>query len=177
MVERGDATPEDIDQAMELGAGYRKWTSSTICSITREMADIQAMGVRLFLNSSLVSQSLATSSPSRHLPLPSCQTVHVMDHTTTTPKQTASADHQPFKLLDFVGLDTTSYIADGWREKAKQGAISEELVRPIPMLENMVKEGKMGRKSGKGFYNVRFHLCGDGDECRWWASEMRHGAR
>ena len=24
MVERGDATPEDIDQAMELGAGYRE---------------------------------------------------------------------------------------------------------------------------------------------------------
>ena len=24
MVERGDASPEDIDQAMELGAGYRE---------------------------------------------------------------------------------------------------------------------------------------------------------
>ena len=24
MVERGDATPEDVDQAMELGAGYRE---------------------------------------------------------------------------------------------------------------------------------------------------------
>lgn len=24
MVERGDATPEDIDTAMELGAGYRE---------------------------------------------------------------------------------------------------------------------------------------------------------
>jgi len=61
---------------------------------------------------------------------------------------------QPFKLLDFVGLDTTSYIADGWRQKAEQGQISKELVQPIPMLEEMVKEGKMGRKSGKGFYNV-----------------------
>lgn len=30
MVERGDATPEDIDQAMELGAGYRE--SSLILS-------------------------------------------------------------------------------------------------------------------------------------------------
>lgn len=66
---------------------------------------------------------------------------------------------QPFKLLDFVGLDTTSYIADGWREKAEQGQISKELVQPIPMLEEMVKEGKMGRKSGKGFYNVS-HECG-----------------
>ena len=25
MVERGDATPEDVDQAMQLGAGMRKW--------------------------------------------------------------------------------------------------------------------------------------------------------
>ena len=28
MVERGDATPEDVDQAMQLGAGMRKWRRS-----------------------------------------------------------------------------------------------------------------------------------------------------
>jgi len=28
MIERGDATAEDIDTAMELGAGYRKFSSS-----------------------------------------------------------------------------------------------------------------------------------------------------
>ena len=28
MIERGDATAEDIDTAMELGAGYRKSTIS-----------------------------------------------------------------------------------------------------------------------------------------------------
>jgi 3-hydroxyacyl-CoA dehydrogenase len=26
MVERGDATPEEVDRAMELGAVYRAWT-------------------------------------------------------------------------------------------------------------------------------------------------------
>jgi 3-hydroxyacyl-CoA dehydrogenase len=29
MVERGDATPQDIDQAMQLGAGYREFGSNT----------------------------------------------------------------------------------------------------------------------------------------------------
>lgn len=81
---------------------------------------------------------------------------------------------QPFQLLDFVGLgeralrsangeqrmtcrsDTTSYIAEGWREKAaaNPGMISEDLVRPIPMLEDLVKQGKLGRKTGQGFFNV-----------------------
>jgi 3-hydroxyacyl-CoA dehydrogenase len=51
-------------------------------------------------------------------------------------------------------VDTTSYISQGWQEKAKQGQISEELVKPIPMLEEMVKQGRLGRKSGKGFYDV-----------------------
>ena len=34
MIERGDATAEDIDTAMELGAGYRKLNSSTWIGLT-----------------------------------------------------------------------------------------------------------------------------------------------
>jgi len=77
------------------------------------------------------------------------------------------ANDQPFKLLDFVGLgeppaeglltaDTTSYISEGWRDKAAKnpGTISEDLVKPSPLLEKMVKEGNLGRKSGKGFHDV-----------------------
>jgi 3-hydroxyacyl-CoA dehydrogenase len=37
----------------------------------------------------------------------------------------------------------------GWREK---GALSQELVKPIKALEDKVKEGKLGRKNGEGFF-------------------------
>lgn len=57
--------------------------------------------------------------------------------------------------------DTTSYIASGWREKAAAdpSVISQDLVRPIPLLEKLVQEGKLGRKSGEGFLKVS-HLKG-----------------
>ncbi len=53
----------------------------------------------------------------------------------------------PFTLLDFVGLDTTLYIAnimfDEYREKR---------FAPPPLLKQMVLAGRLGRKSGHGFY-------------------------
>jgi 3-hydroxyacyl-CoA dehydrogenase len=66
----------------------------------------------------------------------------------------------PFELLDFVGLDTTSFIANGWKDRVAASPSSEnlglspDLVKPIPLLDEMVKEGKLGRKSGEkgGFY-------------------------
>src|SRR5688500_16261674 len=54
----------------------------------------------------------------------------------------------PFTLLDFVGLDTTYYIAnimfDEFREK--------RFAAP-PLLKRMVQAGLLGRKSGRGFYD------------------------
>jgi hypothetical protein len=64
MIERGDATAEDIDTAMELGAGYRK--------------------------STFITRTRLTSSDG-------CKSHILM-------RRGISANQQPFKLLDFVGL-------------------------------------------------------------------------
>uniref|UniRef100_A0A1I8IMN5 3-hydroxyacyl-CoA dehydrogenase n=1 Tax=Macrostomum lignano TaxID=282301 RepID=A0A1I8IMN5_9PLAT len=79
MLERGDATAEDIDTAMRLGAGH-------------------PMG--------------------------------------------------PIELADYVGLDTTKFIMDGWHAKFP----NVELFKPSDMLNKLVEEGRLGRKTGQGFY-------------------------
>ncbi len=53
----------------------------------------------------------------------------------------------PFTLLDFVGLDTTYYIAGIMFEEFKEPAYA-----PPPLLKRMVLAGRLGRKSGQGFY-------------------------
>eukprot|EP00158_Paraphelidium_tribonemae_P001668 Partr_v1_DN24670_c0_g1_i2_m59634 putative Dehydrogenase len=83
MAERGDASHQDIDTAMKLGAGY-------------------PMG--------------------------------------------------PFELADFVGLDTLKFISDGWN-KSGSPLKGSELVAPVKSLNALVAAGKLGRKSGAGFYD------------------------
>jgi len=79
MLERGDASREDIDTAMQLGCGH-------------------PMG--------------------------------------------------PLTLTDYVGLDTTLSILQGWKER-----YPNEPAFDVPkVLVTMVAEGKLGRKSGEGFY-------------------------
>uniref|UniRef100_A0A0N5ANG6 3-hydroxyacyl-CoA dehydrogenase n=1 Tax=Syphacia muris TaxID=451379 RepID=A0A0N5ANG6_9BILA len=82
MLEDGDASVEDIDTAMKLGAGY-------------------PMG--------------------------------------------------PFELADYIGLDTLKLIQDGWHQKHS----NEPLFNPSAYLDNLVSKGKLGRKSGEGFYKYR----------------------
>ena len=53
----------------------------------------------------------------------------------------------PFTLLDFVGLDTTYYIANIMFEEFREPAYA-----PPPLLKRMVLAGYLGRKSGRGFY-------------------------
>jgi 3-hydroxybutyryl-CoA dehydrogenase len=54
----------------------------------------------------------------------------------------------PFTLLDFVGLDTTYYIANIMFEEFREPAYA-----PPPLLKRMVLAGYHGRKSGRGFYS------------------------
>lgn len=54
----------------------------------------------------------------------------------------------PLTLLDFVGLDTTYYIADIMFEEYRDAKYA-----PPPLLRKMVLAGYHGRKSGKGFYD------------------------
>ena len=79
MLERGDATKEDIDAAMQFGCGH-------------------PMG--------------------------------------------------PITLTDYVGLDTTLSILEGWVAR-----YPKEPAFAVPeSLRRKVKEGKLGRKTGEGFY-------------------------
>ncbi|XP_055328013.1 hydroxyacyl-coenzyme A dehydrogenase, mitochondrial-like isoform X2 [Paramacrobiotus metropolitanus] len=80
MVERGDATAQDIDTAMKLGAGYK-------------------MG--------------------------------------------------PLELMDFTGVDLANMIMDAWAKDHGHNPV----FKTIPLITQMVKEGRLGRKSGKGFYD------------------------
>jgi 3-hydroxybutyryl-CoA dehydrogenase len=54
----------------------------------------------------------------------------------------------PFTLLDFVGLDTTYSIADIMFEEYR-----EKRFAPPPLLKQMVQAGRLGKKSGRGFYD------------------------
>lgn len=80
LVERGEASPRDVDTAMKLGAGY-------------------PMG--------------------------------------------------PFELTDYVGLDTCKFIIDGWKEMDP----TNPLFQPSDLVNKLVSEGKLGMKSGEGFYS------------------------
>lgn len=54
----------------------------------------------------------------------------------------------PLTLTDFVGLDTTLFIADAMYEEFKDARYAAP-----PLLRRMVMAGRWGRKSGAGFYD------------------------
>lgn len=56
----------------------------------------------------------------------------------------------PFALLDLVGLDTSLAILN-----ALHDAFGDNNFAPAKLLEQMVADGQLGRKSGNGFYDYR----------------------
>ncbi|XP_066251929.1 hydroxyacyl-coenzyme A dehydrogenase, mitochondrial-like [Euwallacea similis] len=79
LMERGDASPKDIDTAMKLGAGY-------------------PMG--------------------------------------------------PIELADYVGLDTTLAVIEGWYKKYPDNP----LFKPCSSTQKLVQQKKLGVKTGEGYY-------------------------
>jgi 3-hydroxybutyryl-CoA dehydrogenase len=80
--------------------------------------------------------------------------VRLMERTDMTPAEvddcmTLGAGHPmgPLRLLDFVGIDVA--VAIGHQLRAEGG---DESHSPPPSLERLVAEGRLGRKSGGGFY-------------------------
>lgn len=53
----------------------------------------------------------------------------------------------PFEIADNAGLDTFLLVGQSMKELGE-----EQLVSRSDLLQHMVKEGHMGRKTGKGFY-------------------------
>lgn len=53
----------------------------------------------------------------------------------------------PFELMDLIGLDTVLSVFDSLQE-----AFGERF-RPSPLLRQIVAAGRLGRKSGAGFYD------------------------
>ncbi|NLA95349.1 MAG: 3-hydroxybutyryl-CoA dehydrogenase [Clostridiaceae bacterium] len=53
----------------------------------------------------------------------------------------------PLQLADFIGIDIVRNIMEIIQEGTK-----DPKYQPSPLLDRMVKDGKLGRKSGEGFY-------------------------
>jgi 3-hydroxyacyl-CoA dehydrogenase/enoyl-CoA hydratase/3-hydroxybutyryl-CoA epimerase len=56
----------------------------------------------------------------------------------------------PFALLDEIGLDTANHAA-----AVLEGAFGRRIGGTTPVLAGMVERGRLGRKSGRGFYRYR----------------------
>lgn len=54
----------------------------------------------------------------------------------------------PFELADFIGLDTCLLILE-----VLQTNLGDDHYKPAPLLQEMVEQGKLGFKSGEGFYS------------------------
>jgi 3-hydroxyacyl-CoA dehydrogenase len=53
-------------------------------------------------------------------------------------------------------LNTAKFIADGWRERIETSEeelhIPLHILQPSPLMDKLVSEGKLGRKTGEGIF-------------------------
>ena len=56
----------------------------------------------------------------------------------------------PLALADLIGLDVCLFILE-----VMHGGLGDPKYRPCPLLRKMVAAGRLGRKSGQGFYDYR----------------------
>jgi 3-hydroxybutyryl-CoA dehydrogenase len=54
----------------------------------------------------------------------------------------------PLTLADFIGLDVLYAVCDSLYEEFKRDEYA-----PPPLMKRMVAAGRLGRKSGRGFYD------------------------
>ena len=54
----------------------------------------------------------------------------------------------PFELFDYIGHDTMDLIMQGWSGRYPE----ETLFRRSEMVKTLVEQGKLGKKTGEGFY-------------------------
>jgi len=55
----------------------------------------------------------------------------------------------PFELMDMIGIDVNLAVTQSVYEQF----FNDPRYRPHPIQRQMVDSGKLGKKSGKGFYN------------------------
>jgi 3-hydroxybutyryl-CoA dehydrogenase len=56
----------------------------------------------------------------------------------------------PFELMDLIGLDVNLATTESVYERT-----GEERLSPVPMQQQLVAAGSLGRKTGRGFYDYR----------------------
>lgn len=88
-----------------------------------------------------------TKNPIAHLPIyPSLDTL--ID---TAMKLGASHPMGPFELSDYVGLDTELFVIEGWHKRFP----NDPMFVPSKTMQQKVAEGKLGMKTGEGFYKYQ----------------------
>lgn len=66
----------------------------------------------------------------------------------TTAKTALGHPMGPFELMDMVGLDVIDFIA-----QATYAETNDDADRPHPAITDLVEQGRLGRKSGRGWYD------------------------